>query len=88
MFLPPTHTRKTHTPTDTTPTTEAKIMVNNDNVNAPPPLTKDHKDTIQLMGQISSTNAFQNSYSMAKHLHKKLTLSHILKVFSKNMSWT
>ena len=38
--------------------------------------------------QVPSTNTFQNSSSMTKHLPMKLTLLHTLNVFFTNMLWT
>ena len=47
---PATHTySKTLTPTDTTTPTDVKSTSNTDKVNALPPLTEDHKDTLHLM---------------------------------------
>ena len=42
------------TPTDTTPHADVKSILNNDNVNAPPPLMEDCKDTLQLIQKTAS----------------------------------
>ena len=66
---------KTHTPTD------VKSTLNTDKVNVPPPVTKYCKDTLQLMQKTDPfCKCISNSYSMAKPLPMKLTLSYILQV--------
>ena len=47
---PATHAHSnTHNPTDTTAPTNVKTASTTEKVNAPPPLTADQKDTLQLM---------------------------------------
>ena len=87
---PANHTySKTLTPTDMTPPADVKSTStsNTDTVKAPH-LSLQGQSPPHAEDRSPSANAFQNGYSMVKHLPMKLTLSLILKVFSIKKLWT
>ena len=68
---------KTHTTTDTIPSTDHKTMANTDKVDAPSPLMEDCKDTLQLM---QKANPFCRGIS--KWLLNGKASSHEVEIFT------